>query len=278
MTMATVSKTTRRKVAAIIPAHNEARDIVATVRACRALPGVDLVIVVDDGSQDNTQDYARHAGAVVVRHSVSRGKASAVETGVKVAAMRDLPDGQPRHLLFLDGDLGESAIEAAALIEVVQSGEADCAVAKLPRQTGAGGRGFVVNLARKAIFRATGWRAEAPLSGQRCLTREAVNAIMPFADRWGIEVGMTIDLLVAGFSIEEVPCDFSHRVTTNDVAGVLHRADQYKDVWRAVMVRRLHRHRVPRRFQVGATRTVSHGSPYRAWVAGRGPRHDEPSD
>jgi len=56
----------------IIPAKDEVRRIAATVRAARAIPHVDLVLVVDDGSEDGTQDVARDAGAVVVRHSHNR--------------------------------------------------------------------------------------------------------------------------------------------------------------------------------------------------------------
>src|SRR5690606_37070957 len=63
-----------QRVAVIIPAKDESGRIAATVRAARAIPHVDLVLVVDDGSTDNTQDVARAAGAVVVRHSVNRGK------------------------------------------------------------------------------------------------------------------------------------------------------------------------------------------------------------
>lgn len=256
----------KHKIAVIIPARNEARLISHTVRACRALPGVDLLIVVDDGSEDSTGSHARRAGAVVVRHSVTRGKASALETGVKVAAMRDLADGLPRHLLFLDGDLGESALEATSLIDAVQRGRADCAIATLPKQKGAGGHGFVVNHARKAIRTATGWHASAPLSGQRCITREAVNGIMPFAPGWGVEVAMTIDLLVKGYTVQEVPCDFTHRVTGNDITGKLHRADQYKDVLKATTLRRLHRHHVPVRDRLQAAMHQTPGSPYNAYA------------
>lgn len=76
-------------VAALIVAHNQARRIAATVRAARAIPGIDLVLVVDDASTDNTQELARKAGAVVVRHSHHRGRSASVETGASVIGMRD---------------------------------------------------------------------------------------------------------------------------------------------------------------------------------------------
>ena len=67
-----VSPTKRpdQRVAVVIPAKDEAERIATTVRACRSIPRVDLVIVVDDGSTDGTQDHARAAGAVTVLHSV----------------------------------------------------------------------------------------------------------------------------------------------------------------------------------------------------------------
>ena len=100
-------------MAVIIPAKDEADRIAATVRACRSIPRVDLVVVVDDGSADGTQDHARAAGAVTVRHSVGRGKASALETGASVVGMRDYVDGPARLLLFIDADLGDSAAACA---------------------------------------------------------------------------------------------------------------------------------------------------------------------
>src|SRR5690625_6235304 len=76
-----------QRVAVVIPAKDERERIAATVRAARAIPHVDLVVVVDDGSEDDTQDVARSAGAVVIRHSLNRGKASAMETGASVVAI-----------------------------------------------------------------------------------------------------------------------------------------------------------------------------------------------
>ena len=255
------------QVAVVVPAKDEEQYVGRTVRAAYALPGVDLVVVVDDGSDDETQAIARASGATVVRHSVNRGKASAMETGAKVVRMRDVEGRPPRHLLFLDADLGDSAIECAPLIGPVVDGRVDCAIAALPPQEGAGGHGFVTRLGRRAIERATGWSPLQPLSGQRCMTAAAFDAARPLAKGWGVEVGMTIDMLVAGLTLQEIPCDIRHRATGNDVAGTLHRAGQYRDVFRAVWSRRFHGVKVPAESRGAASSSgAEHFAPYRALV------------
>lgn len=228
-----------QRVAVVIPAKDEQERIAATVRSARAIPYVDLVLVVDDGSEDDTQHVARDAGAVVVRHSHNRGKAAAMETGAAVAAMRDAPGRPPRLLLFIDGDLGDTAVNTAPLVAPVREGVADVAIALLPPQPGAGGRGIVVGAARRAIHALTGWTPQQPLSGMRCLTREAFEAATPLAHGWGVETGMTIDLLRKGYVAVEVPCDLRHRPSANDFRGQVHRAGQYRDVMLAVNARRL---------------------------------------
>ena len=118
--------------------------------------------------------------------------------------------------------------------------------------------------AGRAISLATGWLPVAPLSGQRCLSREAYEKAVPLADGWGVEVGLTIDVLVAGLAVIEVPCDITHRVTGNDRVGTMHRASQYKDVLRAVTRRKLRRHRVRRGVFEKAAAEQDHFFAYRA--------------
>ena len=84
--------TTVASVAAIIAAKDEAARIVSTIAAVRRIDGVDLVIVVDDGSSDATARLAGEAGAVVVGHPRNRGKAAAMATGAQVAADYDVSD------------------------------------------------------------------------------------------------------------------------------------------------------------------------------------------
>jgi glycosyltransferase involved in cell wall biosynthesis len=231
-------------LAVVIPAKDEAERIATTVRAALGIEGADLVVVVDDGSTDATAERAAEAGAEVVKHEQNRGKAAAMETGaVRVAAL-DPPSGGsgPRALLFIDADLGESATAAGLLAEPVLAGEADMTIALIPPQaTSGGGSGRVVRLARKGIKKATGWTATQPLSGTRCLSRPAFEAALPLASGWGVETGLTIDLIAAGFRVIEVPCELHHRVTGSNLSGQLHRAAQYRDVWLALVRRRVQR-------------------------------------
>jgi hypothetical protein len=232
-------------VAVVIPARNESDRIRATVIAAGQLAGVDLVLVVDDGSSDATASAAADAGASVVRHARSRGKAAAMETGAAAVALLEARDdaalgpgrAAPRHLLFLDADLASSAAAAGPLAEPVRAGRADMTIAVFSNRVRQGGHGLVVKLSGAGIQRATGWRPAEPLNGQRCLTRAAFEQALPLAPGWGAETGLTIDLLRQGLRITEVTVPLAHRATGRDWRSQLHRAGQLADVARALAVR-----------------------------------------
>jgi glycosyltransferase involved in cell wall biosynthesis len=224
-------------VTVVIPAYNESARIAATVRAAQRIDGVVHVVVVDDGSTDDTATVAGAVGADVVRAPRNEGKAAALERGARAATAREQRDGVTgRPLLLLDADLGDSATAAGALLEPLRTGRADVVIATLPAQPG-GGRGFVVRLAREGIRDATGYESTQPLSGQRALLRPAFDAALPLARGWGIEVGMTIDLLRAGYRVVEQPVDLRHRVTGKDFHAQVHRGRQFWGVWRALRSR-----------------------------------------
>ena len=130
-------------VAVVIPAKNEAARIAATVAAARTIDGVDLVVVVDDGSTDQTAALATGAGATVTRHERTRGKAAAMETGAELVR-RARPAGaasrRRRPLLFLDADLEDTARNAAPLVPPVLAGDADMTIATLAAAEPAGRR------------------------------------------------------------------------------------------------------------------------------------------
>ena len=230
-------------VAVVIPARNESERIQDTVTGAAGLAAVDLVVVVDDGSADGTAALAGEAGAMVVRHGRARGKAAAMETGAEAVRLLEQANGRsgPRHLLFLDADLGNTAGDAGPLAGPVRAGDADMTIAVFTDRVKRGGHGLVVGLSGAGIERATGWRPAQPLNGQRCLTRAAFEAARPLAPGFGAETALTIDLLRLGMRVSEVEVPLAHRATGNDWQAQLHRARQFADVARALAVRTVRR-------------------------------------
>jgi glycosyltransferase involved in cell wall biosynthesis len=226
-------------VAVVIPARNEADRIEATATAAGRLPWVGLVVVVDDGSSDGTAAAARRAAAVVMRHARNKGKGAAMETGAEAVRLLDQREHRdaPRHLLFLDADLADTAAMAGPLVEPVVAGTADMTIAVFTATVKLGGHGLVVGLSGAGIRRATGWQPTQPLNGQRCLTRAAFEAARPLAHGWGAETGLTIDLLRKGLRVTEVEVELAHRATGTGLRAQLHRAHQLADVARALAAR-----------------------------------------
>ena len=109
-------------IAVLIPAHNEADRIAATVRAASSIPGVSVCVVVDDASRDDTARIAEEAGAKVIRLEFNVGKGAALETGAARVANAD-------YILLLDGDLGETAEQGQLLLHPLLEGTADMAIA-----------------------------------------------------------------------------------------------------------------------------------------------------
>ena len=228
------------EVAVVIPAKDESERIRDTVTAASGLLDVSLVLVVDDGSRDGTSRAAELAGATVMRHGRTRGKAAAMETGAEAVRLLDQRDGldHPRHLLFLDADLGSSASFAGPLTQPVIAGRADMTIAAFSSTVKLGGRGMVVGLSGAGIRRAIGWAPAQPLNGQRCLTRAAFEAARPLAAGFGVETALTIDLARKSLRITEVEVPLAHRATGTDLRSQLHRARQLADVARALATRR----------------------------------------
>jgi hypothetical protein len=216
-------------VTVLIPAFNEAVRIAATVGAARALPGVARVVVIDDGSQDDTAEIAEAVGAEVVRLPVNSGKGAALRAGLAAC-----PGADDDIFLLLDADLGLTAAEAARLLAPVAANEADLAIACFPRPAGPAGFGLVKGLARRGTRWLTGLTLAAPISGQRAC-RRWVLAAAPIADGYGVEVAMNIAAGDAGARVVEVPAAMSHAATGRDWAGFRHRGKQFLHIFEALL-------------------------------------------
>jgi len=217
----------------IVAARNEADLIAATLGALRqALPGA-VLWVADDASADGTAEAAMAAGAQVVRRRRPHGKGA----NVTAAAEAVLSADPPRVVLLCDGDLGSSAARLGPLVEAVEAGECDLAVAAFSRRVG-GGFGLAVGVARWAIRRLCGAEPAAPISGQRAMSASTLQAVLPLAAGYGMEIGMTVDAVRAGLRLREYELDLSHRAGGRTLRGFLHRGEQLRDFARVYLSRR----------------------------------------
>lgn len=197
-------------ILALIPAHNEATRIAAVVEgAARFLP----VLVVDDGSSDDTARVAEGAGARVVRQTPNLGKGEALMTGFRQAIA-----GGAAAVLTLDADGQHDPAEIPAFLEIwartraTRAGDA--------RGLGAvelviGARDFRAmppsrRLANTLGKRVLGWATRREIrdnqSGYRLVGRRLMEAMLTSRESgFGFEVEMIVECARRGWAIEWVP-------------------------------------------------------------------------
>jgi len=209
-------------VFAIVPAHNEAATVAQTVQALRGL--AKQVVVVADACTDDTAERAREAGATVLVRRGDGDKARALANGFLWVAAQSPSDED--IVLLVDADVGESAAEGVQLLQAVAQGGADMSVGVLPPAGRRGGFALVTRLARWLLQRQTGVRFRAPLSGQRAVRWGVLRQLRALAAGFGVEVGMTADLMRFGARVREVEVAMTHRHTGRSWRGFVHRARQ----------------------------------------------------
>lgn len=218
----------RKKVSVLIPAWNEADIIDQTVLAVRTLEQVDEIIVIDDGSTDETYRISMEAGARVIRHRTNYGKGAALYSGI-LATDADV-------VVFLDADMGDTAVEVGKLIKPILESRCDMTIGRLPAPL-KGGFGLVKGFARKGIRLLSGVELQAPLSGQRALNRRVLDALGALGDGYGVEVAMTIDAARKGMRLLEVEVEMKNREYGRDLRGFLHRGKQFLQIARVLLNR-----------------------------------------
>jgi glycosyltransferase involved in cell wall biosynthesis len=208
-------------VTAIVPAYNEAGYIGETLAALHAAGCFTEIVVVDDGSRDDTGTIAREY-ARVIRHPQNWGKGAAIATGMAHATSP--------VVCWVDADLGKTAVHVRHLLPPVLNGEADMTIAQFPPPRRKEGFGIVVWTASRGIYHLTGRKMASPLSGQRAMRRDIFASLGPYPRRFGLEVGITVQLLRSGYRLQEVPLPLSHRRLGRNWRGMVHRGRELIDV------------------------------------------------
>lgn len=209
------------RILALIPAYNAAESITATVEALRTVPGIETVVVIDDGSHDDTARLAAAAGAEVIRHPQNMGKGAALNTGLAAVRGRRFD-----ALALVDADLGPSATEFARLVTPVLEGRAEMTIARFPPPRKRGGFGLAKGFCRLGLRLFTGQWFASPMSGQRVIAAGIVSRLRGFAPGWGCEAALTIQVHRLGGRILEIPVAMSHAETGRSLKDFIHRGHQ----------------------------------------------------
>ena len=211
-------------ISIIIPAYNEENKIKNTLESITDIDEINEILVIDDGSSDKTSEIAKsiHNKKIkVFTLEKNMGKGYALNYGLKIAMKNSSIIG------FLDGDLGRTSSEVKKLIIPILNNEVDVTIAKFPPATKKGGLGFVKRLAKESVLEMTGKELDSTLSGQRIFKKEVLEKFKEIPYGYGVEVGMTIDILKYGYTIKEVLVNMTHSETGRNLAGFIHRGKQF---------------------------------------------------
>ncbi len=193
------------EVCVLIPTYNEAETIGQVVEGFR-VEGFEQILVIDGGSDDDTQRIARESGAEVITQS-GEGKGQAVREAVGLIE-------QP-YVLLVDGDSTYRPDEAKRILDPLLAGEADHVIGDrfadmkpgaMTRLNKAGNR--VINTAFRFIH---GRDLQDILSGYRAFTRHSFQRLSLSADGFGIETEMSVECVKHDVRTAVVPITYEPR-------------------------------------------------------------------
>lgn len=188
------------RTAAVIPAFNEASSIAEVVHGIARL--VDKIIVVDDGSSDDTAARARAAGAEVIVHPHNLGKGRAVRTGLAQVVAEAFT-----HVLLLDGDMQHVPQEASRLIAEAARTGADAVLGErqFSRDTMPASRYHTNTIGSWALSSFVGLPIRDTQCGFRVFKVDTLRGLRLKATSYDIETEMLIKVRRRGGRVASVP-------------------------------------------------------------------------
>ena len=198
-----------RSVSVVIPAFNEAGAIAGVIAGLNAAATWHEIIVVDDGSTDDTGALATKAGARVIRHPYTKGNGAAVKSGIRKAS--------GEFVMILDGDGQHQAADARRIVS--QLGEYDLVIGARPTTTQA-------THARRAGNAALNWLASYLTgrtipdltSGFRAARRESLREFIHLLPNgFSTPTTTTLAFIKAGYNVTFEPTAARPRIGASKI-------------------------------------------------------------
>lgn len=192
-------------ISVVIPAKNEAQAIEETVRAvCAAFPDAEIIIV-DDGSVDETAVLAEGAGAHVIRHPYSKGNGAAIKAGARIA--------QGDIFVFMDGDGQHNAADIKRLLARLGEGYDMVVGARSSSSQASMGRGMANRCYNWLASYMTGHKVHDLTSGFRVARAEKFREfIYLLPNGFSYPTTSTMAFFRAGYSVAYEPIVAARRV------------------------------------------------------------------
>lgn len=193
------------KISIVLPAKNEAAAIAKTVIGIHQRYPNAEVIVVNDGSTDNTAEVSEAAGAKVVHHPYSKGNGAAIKTGARAA------NGEV--VVFMDADGQHDPADIPRLLELIEQGH-DMVVGARQRGSQASvGRGLANGLYNRLASWMTGHRVEDLTSGFRAVRADKFREFLYLLPNgFSYPTTSTMAFFRAGYSVAYVPIHAAKRI------------------------------------------------------------------
>lgn len=193
----------RSDVSIIIPAYNESATIADIIKKIKALYPESEVIVVNDGSRDNTAEAARDAGAIVYSHPYNIGNGAAIKSGIRIAS--------GEILVFMDGDGQHNPEDIGRMLEYFP--EYDMVVgARSKRDQVSIFRGIGNSVLNWLAGYVAKFRVQDLTSGFRAVKAEiAYNLLYLLPNTYSYPTTITLGVLRSGRSLKYVPVDINRR-------------------------------------------------------------------